>query len=112
MQKNMNNKIARKKKTCAAKKKCFLICDYEVKLHTGGVGRPARRIASELTLLLLMLVLMMLVLLLCRDEDEQDDDCESEVKVEDEVDEAEEDEEEVGGEEECKEEYLGSGKEV
>lgn len=87
-----------------------LIYDYEVKLHTGGVGRPARRIASELTLLLLMLVLRMLVLLLCR-EDEQDNDCDSEVKVLDEVDEAE-DEEEVGGEEECKEEYLGSGKEV
>lgn len=77
-----------------------------MKLHTGGVGRPARRIASELTLLL-MLVLMML---LCR-EDEQDDGCESEVKVEDEVDEAEEDEE-VAVEEECKDEYLGSGKEV
>lgn len=86
----------------------FLSCDYEVKLHTGGVGRPARRIASELTLLL-MLVLM--ILLLCR-EDEQDDGCESDVKVEDEVFEAEEDEVEVGEEEECKEEYLGSGKEV
>lgn len=82
-----------------------LSCDYEVKLHTGGVGRPARRIASELTLLL-MLVLMMLALLLCR-EDAQD---EFEVKLEDEVDEAEEDEE-VGGVEECKE-YLGSGEEV
>lgn len=106
----MNNKIARKKNLCC-QKKCFLSCDYEVKLHTGGVGRPARRIASELTLLLMLVLMMLVLLLLCRDEDEQDDDCESEVKVEDEVDEAEEDEE-VGGEEECKEEYLGSGKEV
>lgn len=55
----------------------------------GGVGRQARRIASEL-----LLPLLLMMVLLCR-EDEQEDEGALEVRVED--------------EEECNE-YLGSGK--
>lgn len=58
----------------------------------GGVGRQARRIASEL-LPLLLLVLLMMVLLM-REEDEQDDGA-LEVRVD--------------AEDECSE-YLGSGR--
>lgn len=60
----------------------------------GGVGRQARRIASEL-LLLLLLVLLMMVLLM-REDDEQDEaDDALEVRVD--------------AEDECSE-YLGSGR--
>lgn len=61
----------------------------------GGVGRQARRIASELLPLLLLLVLLMMVLLM-REEDEQDEaDDALEVRVD--------------AEDACSE-YLGSGR--
>lgn len=66
-----------------------------MQIHTGGVGRQALRITSELLLPLPPLLLLM-VLLLWR-EDEQDEEGTLEVRVEED-------------EEECSEEYLGSGK--
>lgn len=81
------------KKTSSEKKSGLSKCAFKqwlCRIRTGGVGRQARRIASEL-----LLPLLLMMLLLCR-EDEQEDEGALEVRVED--------------EEECSEEYLGSGK--